>query len=53
VFTAHPEKATARAFYADLKALLAEAGRDSDQVLILPGFSPIIGSTEAEAQSRI
>jgi FMN-dependent oxidoreductase (nitrilotriacetate monooxygenase family) len=50
VFTAHLEKATARAFYADLKALLTEAGRDPDQVLILPGFSPIIGSTEAEAR---
>jgi FMN-dependent oxidoreductase (nitrilotriacetate monooxygenase family) len=50
VFTAHLEKATARAFYADLKALLAENGRNADQVLILPGFSPIIGSTEAEAR---
>jgi FMN-dependent oxidoreductase (nitrilotriacetate monooxygenase family) len=50
VFTAHLEKATARAFYADLKKLVAEAGRNADQVLILPGFSPIIGSTEAEAR---
>src|SRR5437868_6474199 len=50
VFTAHLEKATAKAFYADLKSLLAEVGRDPDQVLILPGFSPIIGSTEAEAR---
>jgi FMN-dependent oxidoreductase (nitrilotriacetate monooxygenase family) len=50
VFTAHLEKATARAFYADLKGLLAAAGRNADQVLILPGFSPIIGSTEAEAR---
>src|SRR4051812_17563852 len=50
VFTAHMEKATARAFYADLKGLLAAAGRNADQVLILPGFSPIIGSTEAEAR---
>jgi len=50
VFTAHLEKATAKAFYADLKALLAEFGRSPDEVLILPGFSPIIGSTEAEAR---
>src|SRR5262245_61861557 len=49
VFTAHMEKATAKAFYADLKGLLAEEGRKPDQVLILPGFSPVIGSTEAEA----
>ena len=50
VFTAHLEKATAKAFYADIKKLLVEEGRDPIQVLILPGFSPIIGSTEAEAK---
>jgi FMN-dependent oxidoreductase (nitrilotriacetate monooxygenase family) len=50
VFTAHLEKATARAFYVDLKKQVASVGRDPEQVLILPGFSPIIGSTEAEAQ---
>src|SRR5947199_1364898 len=50
VFTAHMEKATAQAFYADLKALVAAEGRAPDQVLILPGLSPMIASTEAEAQ---
>src|SRR5579862_7142781 len=50
VFTAHMEKATAQAFYADLKALVAAEGRQPDEVLILPGLSPMIASTEAEAQ---
>jgi len=50
VFTAHVAKATAQDFYADLKALATAEGRPSDQVLILPGLSPMIGSTEAEAQ---
>ena len=50
VFTAQMEKATAKAFYADLKALVADEGRAPQQVLILPGLSPVIGSTEAEAQ---
>jgi len=50
VFTAHLEKATARAFYADLKGLVEAEGRNPRQVLILPGLSPIIGSTEAEAE---
>jgi FMN-dependent oxidoreductase (nitrilotriacetate monooxygenase family) len=50
VFTAHMEKATAQEFYADLKALAAAERRASDQVLILPGLSPMIASTEAEAQ---
>jgi FMN-dependent oxidoreductase (nitrilotriacetate monooxygenase family) len=50
VFTAHLEQATARAFYADLKALIASEGRRPQDVLVLPGFSPIIASTEAEAE---
>src|SRR3546814_9679336 len=44
------EKATAQTFYADLKALVAAEGRSPDQALILPGLSPMIASTEAEAQ---
>jgi FMN-dependent oxidoreductase (nitrilotriacetate monooxygenase family) len=53
VFTAHMEKATAQAFYADLKSLVKAEGRNSDQVLILPGLSPMISSTEAEAQRLV
>jgi len=52
VFTAQMEKATARDFYADLKALAAAEGRPADQVLILPGLSPLIAGTEAEAQRQ-
>src|SRR5271155_5854277 len=50
VFTAHVAKATAQEFYADLKALAATEGRAPDQVLILPGLSPMIAATEAEAR---
>src|SRR5689334_345215 len=50
VFTAHVAKATAQEFYADLKALAAAEGRPADQVLILPGLSPMIASTETEAR---
>src|SRR5437763_6187204 len=50
VFTAHMAKSTAQEFYADLKSLVAAEGRDPHQVLILPGLSPMIGSTEIEAQ---
>jgi FMN-dependent oxidoreductase (nitrilotriacetate monooxygenase family) len=50
VFTAHLEKATARAFYTDLKQLVAAEGRNPRDVVILPGFSPTIASTEAEAE---
>jgi FMN-dependent oxidoreductase (nitrilotriacetate monooxygenase family) len=49
VFTAQMEKATARDFYTDLKRLAGTEGRDPARVLILPGLSPVIGGTEAEA----
>lgn len=49
VFTAQMEKATARDFYVDLKRLVVEEARSPDHVLILPGLSPVIGSTETEA----
>ena len=50
VFTAHLEKSTAQAFYRDLKARVEAAGRRPDQALILPGLSPMIAGTEAEAR---
>jgi FMN-dependent oxidoreductase (nitrilotriacetate monooxygenase family) len=51
VFTACLGKAKAQEFYADLKALVVVAeGRAPEEVLILPGLSPMIASTEAEAQ---
>jgi FMN-dependent oxidoreductase (nitrilotriacetate monooxygenase family) len=50
IFTAHMHKASAQAFYADLKARVAAAGRAQDAALILPGLSPLIGATKQEAQ---
>jgi FMN-dependent oxidoreductase (nitrilotriacetate monooxygenase family) len=49
IFTAHQTYARAADFYRDIKARTAEAGRDPDAVLVLPGIVPFIGSTEAEA----
>ena len=37
-------------FYADLKRQAVALGRRADQIVILPGLSAVIGSTEAEAQ---
>ena len=50
VFTAHMAKETAQEFYADLKRLAGAEGRRPEQVLILPGLSPMIAASEAEAQ---
>ncbi|MEU6715531.1 LLM class flavin-dependent oxidoreductase [Nonomuraea sp. NPDC046802] len=49
VFTAQQTLADGQEFYADLKGRLAAHGRRHEDVLILPGISPIIGSTEREA----
>ena len=50
VFTAHMEKSSAKAFYSDLKSLVKAEGRNEKDCLILPGLSPVIASTDAEAQ---
>lgn len=52
IFTAHARLGTAQAFYADIKARVAAQGRDPDHVLVMPGVSPFIGRTEAEARER-
>jgi alkanesulfonate monooxygenase SsuD/methylene tetrahydromethanopterin reductase-like flavin-dependent oxidoreductase (luciferase family) len=44
------EKTKAQDFYADLKSRVTAAGRCTDQALILPGLSPLIASSTAEAQ---
>jgi FMN-dependent oxidoreductase (nitrilotriacetate monooxygenase family) len=50
IFTAQLEKQAAQDFYSDIKSRAAQAGRAADQVLILPGLSPLLAGTEAEAQ---
>ncbi|WP_329125050.1 LLM class flavin-dependent oxidoreductase [Streptomyces sp. NBC_01353] len=50
VFTAQQCLADGQAFYKDLKSRLARHGRAEDQLLVLPGIAPVIGSTEAEAR---
>ena len=49
IFTAHQTLDSARGFYADVKSRVKAEGRDPDLVKVLPGISPFIGSTEAEA----
>ncbi|MEU2775134.1 LLM class flavin-dependent oxidoreductase [Streptomyces sp. NPDC007162] len=50
VFTAQQTIEDARAFYGDLKARTAAAGRDPEHIKVLPGIVPVTGSTEAEAR---
>ncbi|UZF93465.1 LLM class flavin-dependent oxidoreductase [Bosea sp. NBC_00550] len=50
IFTAHLTKESAIGFYADIKTQARTLGRSPDQIVILPGLSAAIGSTEAEAK---
>lgn len=50
MFTAHQYLLDSRAFYRDVKARATAAGRVADQIKILPGVVPVLGSTEEEAR---
>lgn len=52
VFTAQQTLGEAQAFYADLKGRLAAHGRRPEDLLILPGISPVIGRSEEEAKAK-
>jgi FMN-dependent oxidoreductase (nitrilotriacetate monooxygenase family) len=52
VFTAQRTLQEGQAFYADLKQRASEHGRREEDIVILPGVVPYLGSTEAEARAR-
>ena len=53
VFSVVQELSAARRAYRDLKGRMAKHGRTPDQITVLPGVMPIIGSTEAEARDKL
>jgi alkanesulfonate monooxygenase SsuD/methylene tetrahydromethanopterin reductase-like flavin-dependent oxidoreductase (luciferase family) len=52
VFTAQTELQAAREFFADVKGRTAKYGRTPDDIKIMPGITPVIGRTLAEAQEK-
>jgi len=52
IFTAHQTLSSATEFANDIRARAKAVGRDPGQLKILPGISPYIASTEAEAQRK-
>ncbi|WP_219212051.1 LLM class flavin-dependent oxidoreductase [Variovorax boronicumulans] len=52
IFTAWTSLEEAQAFYRDVKGRLAKYGRRPEQLLILPGISPVIGRTQEEAEAK-
>lgn len=51
VFTSHPTRESAIAFYQDLKGRVARAGRDPESLRILTAIQPTIADSEQEAQA--
>lgn len=52
IFTAHQNLTTAQEFYRDIKARAQGLGRNPHHVLVMPGVSPFVGRTEAEAREK-
>ena len=52
VFTGQATRADAEAFSGDVKGRAKAAGRNPDEVLILPGCSPVVGRTPEEAEAK-
>ncbi|TPL93614.1 LLM class flavin-dependent oxidoreductase [Mesorhizobium sp. B2-3-12] len=52
VFTAAQTFEEATAFYDDLKGRMAAYGREPDEIKIMPGVSPVVAETEAEAREK-
>jgi FMN-dependent oxidoreductase (nitrilotriacetate monooxygenase family) len=52
IFTAWTSLAEAQSFYRDVKRRLPKYGRRADELLVLPGISPVIGRTQAEAEGK-
>ena len=50
IFTAQGSKESAQGFYADIKGQAKALGRRAEDIVILPGISAAIGSTEYEAR---
>lgn len=52
IFSAQQNLGAGQHFYASMKALAAEAGRDPDKLLIMPGLLPVVAASNDEAQEK-
>jgi alkanesulfonate monooxygenase len=52
IYTAQKTRESAIAFYSSVKAHGVAAGRDPDEMLVMPGILPVLGRTRQEAQDR-
>lgn len=52
IFTGHETLEEARKYYNDVKDRARALGRNPDEIVILPGIGPIVGSTHEEAERK-
>lgn len=52
IFVHHENLDEGKTYYRDIKQRAAGFGRDPDQVFVLPGIRPVIGSTEEEVERK-
>jgi len=52
IFMGQSTSSDAAEFYKDIKQRAEDVGRNPGEVLILPGCSPIVGDTQAEAEAK-
>ena len=53
VFTAQQEIGAAQTFYRALKKQLADAGRQPQDCIVMPGLMPVVGRTAQEARDKL
>ena len=51
-FCASPQLADAQSYYSDLKKRLPQFNRKESDLIVMPGFSPIVGRTQKEALEK-
>ncbi|GAS92909.1 LLM class flavin-dependent oxidoreductase [Mycolicibacterium brisbanense] len=52
IFSAEQDITTARAFRTELRDAAQQFGRNPEEIVVLPGLSTVLGSTEREARER-
>jgi FMN-dependent oxidoreductase (nitrilotriacetate monooxygenase family) len=52
VFTAQTTFEQGKEFYADVRSRLGKFGRAQEEVLVMPGFYPVVAPTQSEAQEK-
>jgi N-acetyl-S-(2-succino)cysteine monooxygenase len=52
IFTGHLTLDTAQQYYNDVKGRAEQYGRNPNHVVVMPGLSPVVGRTAAEAQEK-